>query len=746
MSFQEPWLSHLDGLAHQFEQHQAEQAEDPENRADQAFYKILRDACDVVRDAEKDASPDLPEVIEKAQVLLNKALQWAYGEMYYSFLPCFSDSKEYPLVKDTAPSCGVDIIEAFMEFYTKYLYPGAARPPLPPFARTASWLRSPHPYPWSTRLARFREGLTSYASDATPLAQWVHEARAELTTASTRSPYSMSMSSGGSILAISAATGYKERDPSLRYYLIDEQSNDSVEAHSFDPGLSNVARYIATDEESKLVFIADDDRIKSFSYAPGAEGKVPRKLPNVHTMNSLRDFDGPMAVLPNGRVARAGKGQAAIWSISDLEKHQDNPGKLIGEGKLNTDNSWREANDPKIEMSSGNKPHCIVAFADEPMLQPMALYLHAPTGHLLCGERGSSSEMYACVAIDIEHGGRRVARYLGHAQDVDKITSSPGDPRLFVTAGSDGYARIFDVRRPLPVLTFQTDNGGDPCPDVVFVHPDGIPTLFTGAERKEQINVWDIRGRNMLYELSTGNNAVVSMAWDPKRSSLFVATENRRVNRMGERHGYRKARVPRWGTWHAAQEAAKAVKEGRMPIPHTQPPRDENGSATPKSEAQVVTEKSEQIKDATSESRPEKPELAAGGHSPAAVSGDKSDAETHHPEQLAEDDDQEMTDVEDDEDEDDEMEGDDGFDVDLDYIGEVDEDEDEDEECGRYDDDDDEIDEEYSSSKRWPARCFHKENYFGYAYDAGQHQLMRWTFKEQPDLAALPASAWAGFW
>ncbi|KAJ2981402.1 hypothetical protein NUW54_g10879 [Trametes sanguinea] len=242
MSFEGPWLSHLDGLALLLQEHQAAQAEDPEHRADEPFYKILRDACDVVRDAERDASPDLPEVIEKAQVLLSNALNWAYGEDYYGFIPCFSDSGEHPLIKDSGPSCGVDIIETFMEFYTKYLYPGRARPPLPDFARTAPWIRSPHPYLWSTRLARFREGLTSYASEATPLAQWVHEARAQLTTDSMRSPYDMSLSSGGSILAISAATGYKERDPSLRYYLLDEQSDDSLEARSFDPGLSNVAR------------------------------------------------------------------------------------------------------------------------------------------------------------------------------------------------------------------------------------------------------------------------------------------------------------------------------------------------------------------------------------------------------------------------------------------------------------------------------------------------------------------------
>ena len=47
---------------------------------------------------------------------------------------------------------------------------------------------------------------------------------------------------------------------------------------------------------------------------------------------------------------------------------------------------------------------------------------------------------------------------------------------MFVTACSDGYARLFDVRRPLPVLTFDTGMQREACADVVLVHPDGIPS------------------------------------------------------------------------------------------------------------------------------------------------------------------------------------------------------------------------------------------------------------------------------
>lgn len=37
--------------------------------------------------------------------------------------------------------------------------------------------------------------------------------------------------------------------------------------------------------------------------------------------------------------------------------------------------------------------------------------------------------------------------------------------------------------------------------------------------------------------------------------------------------------------------------------------------------------------------------------------------------------------------------------------------------------DEEDIDESYSADMRWPQKCFHKEDFFGYAYDAGEHVL-----------------------
>ena len=73
-----------------------------------------------------------------------------------------------------------------------------------------------------------------------------------------------------------------------------------------------------------------------------------------------------------------------------------------------------------------------------------------------------------------------------------------------------------------------------------------LSALFTGGEKSEQIKMWDVRARKAVYELATGNTGVASMAWDPKRSALYVATECIYMDRMGSHHDYRKARIPRW--------------------------------------------------------------------------------------------------------------------------------------------------------------------------------------------------------
>ncbi|TFK83315.1 hypothetical protein K466DRAFT_647663 [Polyporus arcularius HHB13444] len=386
---------------------------------------------------------------------------------------------------------------------------------LPDFAKTDPWTKTPRPHPLTTRLSRFRPGVPITAFSSTPCAQVLYYARAE----------------------VHAAGDYKSADPILRILRFDQEDEDGPRVLPVlrqDPGLSNVAQALEMDNECTLILLADDDRIKSFRWGPNADGELPEYLPNFHTMNSERIFNGPLAVLPGGRLLRAGKGKAAPWNLDALEAHQDILGKLIGDGEVRLDNSWRHAHSDAIDRSSGSKATAI---------------------------RMRDMEGFSCISLDIEHGGRRVTRYLGHGHDPEKFATSAGDPNVFWTACADGHARMFDVRRPFPVLTFDTGRQSDVCAGIVRIHPDGVPTLFTGGERTAQDRLWDIRARACLYELSTRNNAVEHMLWGDRRMTLIAATDRDGAHTMRGLRILRQARVPRWATRNAAKEEREAYEQ-----------------------------------------------------------------------------------------------------------------------------------------------------------------------------------------
>ncbi|KAI0635611.1 hypothetical protein C8Q77DRAFT_580545 [Trametes polyzona] len=629
------WLDRIHSLAARFENYKNSAVHEPDRKLKTTrLHRILADVCAVVREAENANEAQPGVVIEAASSLLQTCLEYAYSNQAgLQAMNTFAHSDEFdePWIDDVLENAGSDIVDEFIRLYSKSLKPGSPVPQLPAFARIRPWTKSPRPHALATPLSRFRPSIVPTATASTPLAHCIAEARAQLTTDLIPATYAIDIATSGDILALASGAGFKAREPTLQYYLLSNQADNCLEGVSMDPGMSSAPRFVVTQDEHKLVILANESMVRTFSFDAGEGGRVPKQLPAVHTFNCQTRHDGPIATLPNGRMAKAGKGEAAVWDISMT----DAPAET------------RQA--PTTTDHLEGKQPSIVAFVDDPAYAPATWHLHAPSGRLLCGEQAG----YGCIALDVEHGGQRAARFLGHGGHVVRITTSPGDPNLFVTAASDGYARMFDMRRPLPVLTIETGIQREGCVDVVFVHPNGIPTLFTGGDRTQQIKMWDIREQECVYELSTGNNAVSAMVWDDVHTSLYVATTCPYTNKLGERTGYRKARVPTWATWASVEKNYKEYKATGSPI--------------------------------------------------RAV-------KTSVPEVTVRDEDDERG----------------YYDIESESEGGGDE--------------DDEIDEAYSADMRWPNKCFHKENYFGYAYDAGENVLFRWHFKEEPDITQLPAS------
>ncbi|TBU44306.1 hypothetical protein BD309DRAFT_1080140 [Dichomitus squalens] len=637
------YLQQLDHLANRIAQYNDPRKHDP-------YLDLLKEVAAVVREADTRGAPNLTEIVEKAGAIYDSAINWAYGDGDFDFLPSYAHTPDAPPIKDPLHRFGFGAGPAIelLRIIDSMRVNGAG--PLSATQREEfvppPWTKSQPPHPKSTRLSRFRDNVRPSATDATPLARTIYQARCEVASDSIPCPVNAAIASDSSVLAIAGKGGWKNRDPVLSLYLLDEgsaeqgggpagaRSSQSLDwrCMNIDPGLSEVAYQIALDTPRKLALVADSHRIKSFCWGQSGgvefEGWSPTQGNNVHTLDSDR-YRGPLAVLPNGRVVRAGKGGFALWNIDELPTHKG--GRRVGRGKY-SDDSWRDNDNGEIERSTGTTPTTTVKFAGagDETFAPDSWHLHDPSGHMLVGENGrDSAGRYGCYAIDLEQGGRKVARYLGHGGNaIEGFSTSAGDANVFATAGADGYARLYDVRHPLPVITIDSGKLSEFCTSVQLVHPDGIPTLFTGGDKSQSVRCWDIRAQAVVYELSTGNNSVCTLSWDAKRDVLYATTECDYMDRLGSTHGYRHARIPRW--------------------------------------AQLCPEDHERENDGLEE---------------------------------------EDVDMQDDE----EYDGD---------------------EYDSMEDDDDE--------NNWPKDAYHNETFFGYAYDAGEHVLLRYAFKEDPDLQELP--------
>lgn len=207
---------------------------------------------------------------------------------------------------------------------------------------------------------------------------------------------------------MSGATGWKNRDPVVNFWLSGSEDLDQKNLH---PPLAHLIQDIVLDDARQLLFVADYDRVKSYSFAPGTRKRA------VHTLKA-RTHNGPLAVLPSGRILRAGKGSALVWNIDDLETHYPGDGKTftkVGEGSYKGFEDCVRDEDCKKETSAESAPRAALTFADG-AYTPGTWHLHAPSGHMLCAEDTQKVDRFECVALDLEHGGKVAARYLGHGE------------------------------------------------------------------------------------------------------------------------------------------------------------------------------------------------------------------------------------------------------------------------------------------------------------------------------------------
>ncbi|KAG8729422.1 hypothetical protein FRC11_008813, partial [Ceratobasidium sp. 423] len=382
----------------------------------------------------------------------------------------------------------------------------------------------PKPHPRSNPFAIFSfnpPALTATPDDRSAMP--IYDARCEISSVRDRrdrhfercetdSVVDMQMSTGGSCLAVLGWVETKVLHPRNRrrtgkfpapwisYHFPDDPkakfTNIMQWGHRLEVGLAGVPRHMALDEDQRLIFVADNDRIKSFEWA-GADGSYHKWPLAMHTLRSKR-FNGPIATLPGNTLICAGTGSVALWSLNQLETHRLKGDQTIGKSIFIDDECEYDSDCdhvPHLEYSSGSAHTSEIAFTNERNFKPdvWRVLPHSPSTVLATGRAERN-----CIAIDLEHDGKTATRYQGHSGFVSGISISDADPRVFLTACRDGYARLFDVRRPQAVLNFAA---GKECGAIALAHPDGIPTVFTASHYGEDFKVWDVRSRACVYEL-----------------------------------------------------------------------------------------------------------------------------------------------------------------------------------------------------------------------------------------------------
>ncbi|THH32076.1 hypothetical protein EUX98_g2112 [Antrodiella citrinella] len=184
--------------------------------------EVLVAVCSAI--ADDPAYPNIdPVVLTKADDLLNEMVGFAYGrELRMGFVPSFAHGRR-TLGKDPER----DIPTGSM--------------------------------------TRFRKNALAFTPPLSPLARAITQARLSVASSRIDSPINLCLPQNSARLGIIGAGGYKDRDPELSYFLLDEIEDDGFcKQIAIECGLTDVPYQIEMDATRKLIYVADSQRIKSY--------------------------------------------------------------------------------------------------------------------------------------------------------------------------------------------------------------------------------------------------------------------------------------------------------------------------------------------------------------------------------------------------------------------------------------------------------------------------------------------------
>ncbi|OKL58624.1 hypothetical protein UA08_06221 [Talaromyces atroroseus] len=126
----------------------------------------------------------------------------------------------------------------------------------------------------------------------------------------------------------------------------------------------------------------------------------------------------------------------------------------------------------------------------------------------------SASADMTIASWDVETG-QRIRRHVGHEEVINCLDISRRGQELLVSGSDDGYIGIWDPRHKAALDFLETD-----FPITAVALSDAGNEIFTGGIDND-IKVWDIRKKAVIYSLFGHNDTVTSLQISPDSQTLL---------------------------------------------------------------------------------------------------------------------------------------------------------------------------------------------------------------------------------
>jgi Prp8 binding protein len=126
----------------------------------------------------------------------------------------------------------------------------------------------------------------------------------------------------------------------------------------------------------------------------------------------------------------------------------------------------------------------------------------------------SASADLTLASWDLE-SGQRIRRHLGHEEVINCLDISKRGQELLVSGSDDGYIGIWDPRQKEALDFIETD-----FPVTAVALSEAGNEIFTGGIDND-VKVWDIRKKAVVYTLVGHNDTITSLEISPDSQSLL---------------------------------------------------------------------------------------------------------------------------------------------------------------------------------------------------------------------------------